>query len=88
MYKVQLTPDAANFIRGQTKKIQRKLTSKLKRLKDNPRPTDCKKIQGGQNLYRLRSGPYRIIYQVFDDRILVVVIRIGHRKDVYRRLID
>jgi len=87
MYKVQLTQAAADFIRGQTKKVQRQITRKLIRLKDNPRPPDCKKIQGGQNLYRLRSGVYRIVYQVFDDKVLVVVIRIGHRKDVYRRLI-
>jgi len=88
MYKVQLTRAAADFIRGQTKKVQRQITGRLNRLKDNPRPMDCKKIQSGKNLYRLRSGVYRIVYQVFDDRILVVVIRIGHRKDVYKRLID
>jgi len=88
MYKVQLTRAAADFIRGQTKKVQRQITGRLNRLKDNPRPMDCKKIQSGKNLYWLRSGVYRIVYQVFDDRILVIVIRIGHRKDVYKRLID
>lgn len=88
MYKVQLTQDAADFIRAQTKKVQRQLAGKLRRLKDNPRPMDCKKIKGATNIYRLRSGVYRIVYQVFDDRILVIVIRIGHRKDVYKRLID
>ena len=88
MYKVQLTRSAADFIRGQDRKVQRQLTNKLKKLKNNPRPPDCKKIMGGENLYRLRSGVYRIVYQVFDEKILVIVIRIGHRKDVYKRLID
>ena len=87
MYKVQLTEAAADFVRAQTKKVQRQLTGKLKRLKDNPRPADCKKIRGADNIYRLRSGVYRIVYQIFDDRILVVVVRIAHRKDVYKRLI-
>ena len=88
MYKVQLTPAAADFIRGQDHKVQRQLTNKLAKLKNNPRPPACKKIKGGENLYRLRSGVYRIVYQVFDEKILVIVIRIGHRKDVYKRLID
>ncbi len=88
MYKVQLTLKAADFIRDQSHKIQRQLTNKLTKLKNNPRPADCKKIKGGENLYRLRSGVYRILYQVFDDKVLVIVIRIGHRKDVYRRLLD
>ena len=88
MYKVQLTQPAADFIKAQTKKVQRQLIGKLRRLKDNPRPSDSKKIKGAENIYRLRSDVYRIVYQVFDERILVVVIRIGHRRDVYRRLID
>ena len=88
MYKVQLTQGAADFIRGQTKKVQRQITGKLRRLKDDPRPPDCKKITGAENIYRLRSGVYRNVYQVFDDRVLVIVIRMGHRKDVYRRLIE
>jgi len=88
MYKVQLTQGATDFIRGQNQKVQRQLTNKLKKLKNNPRPPDCKKIKGGENLYRLRSGVYRIVYQVFDDKVVVVVIRIGHRKDVYKRLIN
>lgn len=88
MYKVQLTQPAADFIRGQTKKVQRQITGKLRRLKDDPRPPEAKKIAGAENFYRLRSGVYRIVYQVFDDRVLVTVIRIGHRKDVYKRLIE
>ncbi len=88
MYKVQLTAGAADFIKGQNRKVQRQLTNKLTNLKNNPRPPDCKKIKGGENLYRLRSGVYRILYQVFDKKILVIVVRIGHRKDVYKRLID
>lgn len=88
MYKVQLAQAAADFIRGQTKKVQRQITGKLRRLKDDPRPPEAKKIAGAENFYRLRSGVYRIVYQVFDDRVLVTVIRIGHRKDVYKRLIE
>ena len=83
MYKVQLTQPATEFIRGQAPKIQRQLTNKLKRLKDNPRPHGYKKIRGEENKYRIRSVDYRIVYEIYDDKILVVVVRIRHRKEVY-----
>ena len=86
MYTVQLTKPVTEFIRGQPPKIQRQLTNKLKRLKENPRPYNCRKIKGADNIYRLKSGDYRIVYQVFDNNILVLVLRIGHRDYVYKRL--
>jgi len=50
----------------------------------NPRPKGVKKLTGLDSLYRIRTGDYRIVYQVRDDRLIVLVVRIGHRKDVYR----
>ncbi len=50
----------------------------------NPRPKGVKKLTGLDNLYRIRAGDYRIVYQIRDDRLIVLVVRIGHRKDVYR----
>jgi mRNA interferase RelE/StbE len=52
-------------------------------LSENPRPPGCKKLEGHDNLRRVRSGDYRIICSVFDDVLLVLIVKIGNRKDVY-----
>jgi len=62
------------------------LKNKLKRLEEDARPHGCEEIKGAENLYHLWSGDYRIVYQVFDDKILIIVVRIGHRSYVYKRL--
>mgnify|MGYP001580816136 FL=1 len=49
-----------------------------------PRPKGVKKLTGTDDLYRIRVGDYRIVYQIHDDRLIVLVVRIGHRRDVYR----
>jgi mRNA interferase RelE/StbE len=50
----------------------------------NPRPVGTTKLQGSDDLYRIRYGDYRIIYRIEKARLVVVIIKIGHRKDVYR----
>ena len=67
-------------------KIQRQIGGKINALAINPRPTHCKKLEEVENLYRIRAGDYRIVYQVRDEILMVLVIRVGHRKNVYRRL--
>jgi mRNA interferase RelE/StbE len=54
-------------------------------LADDPRPHGSEKLKGSRDQYRLRVGTYRVIYEIRDDRLIVLVLRIGHRKDVYRR---
>lgn len=53
-------------------------------LGDNPRPEGCTKLKGSVNLYRIRCGDYRIIYTIQDDLLIVLVIELGHRKDIYK----
>ena len=53
-------------------------------LAKEPRPKGVKKLSGADDLYRIRVGDYRVVYQIRDDRLIVLVVRIGHRKDVYR----
>jgi len=53
---------------------------------ENPRPPGATKLEGGGELYRIRSGDYRIIYQIRDDRLVVLVVIVGHRREVYRDL--
>ena len=53
-------------------------------LAENPRPEGMEKLTGRENRYRLRVGDYRIVYSIADEALIVMVIRIGHRREVYR----
>ena len=82
-YQVEFTPSAEKDLAALPAKIQRQVGVRIDALAADPRPDGVVKLKGGKNEYRIRSGDFRILYQVFDDRILVVVVRIADRKDVY-----
>ncbi|MDH4201901.1 MAG: type II toxin-antitoxin system RelE/ParE family toxin [Phycisphaerae bacterium] len=84
MYKVDVGSQAEKFIRKQDKTIQQQIIRKLRGLEVDPRPHDCKRLKGKKDLYRVRTGDYRIIYTIKDNQLLVLVVQIGHRKDVYQ----
>ena len=63
--------------------IQRQLQPKIDALANHPRPHGVEKLKGESNFYRVRSGDYRIIYQIKDKVLLVLLIKIGHRREVY-----
>jgi mRNA interferase RelE/StbE len=65
------------------KKDVKRILNRIKTLEDNPRPTGCEKLTG-QEKYRLRQGRYRIVYSIQDDELTVWVVKVGHRKDIYR----
>lgn len=64
--------------------LLRRLTQSIRSLGENPRPPGCVKLAGGDSLYRIRSGDYRIIYQIRDAELLIVVVALGHRREIYR----
>jgi len=64
--------------------IVNRMFPKIESLSGNPRPHNCVKLKGGKNLWRVRIGVYRIIYNINDDKKLVDIIAIRHRKDAYR----
>jgi len=64
--------------------IVSRIFPKIERLSGNPRPHNCIKLQGSKNLWRIRIGVYRIIYTINDDKKLVDIIAVRHRKDAYR----
>lgn len=82
MYKI----DFSNKASKRLEKIHEPFYSAIKlaitNLKENPRPTGCKKLKG-MDAYRIRVGDYRIIYEIFDKILLIDVINLGHRKDIY-----
>ena len=65
------------------KKDVKRILNRIKTLEDNPRPPGCEKL-AGQKRYRLRQGRYRIVYSIQDNELTVWVVKIGHRKDIYR----
>ncbi|MEZ4650830.1 MAG: type II toxin-antitoxin system RelE/ParE family toxin [Candidatus Eisenbacteria bacterium] len=83
-HRVEFTPRAARDLRGLDRREQRRLLARIERLAEEPRPNGARKIEGEDGLYRVRQGVFRILYRVEDARLLVLVIRIRHRQDVYR----
>jgi len=86
MYTVELKPSAADFIERQTAKIRRQLIRRIEALAGVPRPENSTILHIEKQLRRVQSGNYRIIYQVQDDKLLVLVVKVGHRRDIYRRM--
>ena len=66
------------------RRVIRRESEALDLLADNPRPPNCVAMQGEDSVYRVRVGDYRIVYEVLDAVLLVHVVRIGHRREVYR----
>ncbi|HEY9782010.1 MAG TPA: type II toxin-antitoxin system RelE/ParE family toxin [Leptolyngbyaceae cyanobacterium] len=83
-YEVEITPAAKRQIKKLTKSIQQLIVERLEELVDNPRPPGIVKMEGEENLYRVRVGDYRIIYEIQDSVLLIVVVKVGHRGNVYR----
>ena len=65
------------------KKDLKRILQRIKMLEDNPRPLGCEKLTGRER-YRVRQGRYRIVYSIQDDEVTVWIVKVGHRKDVYR----
>lgn len=86
MYTVKLKPQVQKFIEAQRPKIQRQLIGRIENLAQNPRPQDSKLLNSQKQIYRIRSGNYRIIYQVQDKKLLVLVAKADDRKNVYKNL--
>ena len=61
----------------------RKILARMEALRGDPRPPGCVKLSG-EEYYRVRQGNYRIVYEIEDDKLIVIVVKVGHRRDVYR----
>jgi mRNA interferase RelE/StbE len=70
--------------RSGSKADRRRLITKISALADDPRPPGCEKLSGERDLYRVRQGDYRIVYSIADRILTVEIIKIGHRREVYR----
>ena len=84
-YHVEIKNSAAKEIAALPKRVQRRVFSIIEGLADKPRPQSVRKLTGSGDYYRLRVGDYRIVYHIEDDVLTVLIIRVGHRKDIYRK---
>ena len=85
-YDVRLRPAARRALRRLDRPVQRRILDALTDLGMDPRPHGTKALVGGEGLLRIRIGDYRVVYEVQDDQLIVLVVTLGHRRLVYRGL--
>jgi len=83
-YHVTYAKAAARALRRLDRPVQRRLADAIDDLGDDPRPHGTKALQGADGLLRIRVGDYRVVYAVEDDQLVVLVVTLGHRREVYR----
>ncbi len=84
-YRVQFSPSAAKALGKLARDVQRRIGQAIDGLETDPHPPGSKKLAGEDDLYRIRVGDYRVIYQVENRKLIVLIVSIGHRRDIYRK---
>ncbi len=84
-YQVRLTPAAVRQLRKLDPQGRRRIQAAIDLLAEEPRPPGARQLVGGAGEWRVRTGDFRIIYDIRDGELLVLVIKVGHRRDVYER---
>ena len=85
VYELVLARDAERRLNRLSRYDYRRIRKVMDELAQNPRPKGAEKLKGRRNGYRIRIGDYRVLYEVSDDEGVVRIIRVGHRREVYRR---
>jgi len=85
-YRIEILPSAERELAKLSKKVRTQVARKIDGLATEPRPSGCKQLRATDGLYRIRSGDYRVVYRIVEGRLLVLVVRVGIRREVYRRL--
>lgn len=83
-YRIELTPAAVRALKKLDRQALLRVQAAIELLADNPRPPGAKKLSGGDGEWRVRTGDYRVVYEVHDDVLLVLVLSAGHRREIYR----
>jgi mRNA interferase RelE/StbE len=82
-YRIEVAPAAARQLRKLDPPARRRVQGAVELLAENPRPRSAKKLVGGEGEWRVRTGDYRVVYEINDDVLLVLVVAVGHRRDIY-----
>ena len=85
-YQVELRPSVLKRLRSIPRKDLRRLKIKIEEIALNPPDHRSTKMKGENPFHRVRSGHYRIIYEIQENRLVILIVRIGHRKDVYKKI--
>lgn len=85
-YSIEISKVALKQMSKISRRELIKIGERIDDLSNNPRPYDVKKIKGSSELYRIRSGSYRILYRILDDVLCVLIVDVDHRKDIYKSL--
>ena len=83
-YSIELVRSIRKDLRRIARKEVPKILKAIQSLADNPRPASSKKLTN-EELYRIRIGNYRLLYEINDERLIVLVVKVGHRRDVYKQ---
>ena len=83
-YRVEVSRPAARQIEALDRATQARIIRRLEALEVDPRPPAAKKLKGEHGTWRVRVGDYRIVYTIEDNRLLILVVKVGHRREVYR----
>lgn len=83
-YELVFKKSVAKDLRGLPKQDVKRILLRIRSLADDPRPEGCEKLSG-QERYRIRQGSYRVVYAIEDSRLIVLIVKVAHRRHVYRR---
>lgn len=83
-YTIEWKSSARKELRKLPPQTIKRIVTAVTTLADEPHPAGCRKLIGSHDTYRIRIGDYRVVYNILDDRLIVEIIRVAHRKDVYR----
>ncbi len=84
-YRVEIAPAALRRLRKLDPPARRRVQAAIELLTEQPRPSGAKKLVGGEGELRVRTGDYGIVYEVHDDVLVVLVVAVGHRRNIYER---
>jgi len=85
-YAIELAPTARRYLSKLSQPLRRRISRAIEALAEDPRAPTASKLRGVKELHRVRVGDYGIVYQIREEVLLVLVVRIGHRTDVYRKV--
>jgi mRNA interferase RelE/StbE len=84
-YNIEWKHSATKELRQLPGQVISRVLRAVEELRNNPFPSGVRKLAGAEHTYRLREGSYRIIYSVYASRLIIEIVRVGHRKDVYKK---
>jgi mRNA interferase RelE/StbE len=84
-YRIEVAPAAARQLRKLDQAARRRIQAAVELLAGDPRPPGAKKLVGGEGEWRVRTGDYRIVYEIHDQVLRVLVLAVGHRREIYSR---